>query len=801
MEKLIQLSGKLSFLFLTFILLVLGAATFIEKNVGSDFVNAQIYHALWFKLLWMFTITFGSIYILCHGFYHQKPVFLLHCSFVVILLGALTTHLTSFNGYIHLRKGENTNTIVLPAERSHIQIPFILRLNEFEIAHYKGTKQPQDYISRLTIRDADNKVEKSETISMNRILNYRGYRFYQSSFDEDHQGSILSVSRDVYGIPITYSGYLMLLIASIWILAAPKGRFRTLLRHPLLKGSLVILLLLTLASPARSATLNEEKSTLSQEQAEEFTHLWVQYNGRISPLQTLASDFILKLTGKQSYEGMSTEQFFTGFLLFPDIWNNEPVIKVKDYQLREVLELHEKASFNDFFDINGNYKLSPYVDRPTQGQESKSFQKAVQQIHEQIQLIWMLQQGYYLNLFPIKENNGKIQWVAPADELPSSVTEEQKKFIQGTFPMYFLCVSKNDEKLATDLLVHLASYQQKNGNITLPSENKREAELLYNHINPFKTLFMINLTVGLILLFTVIFYAVRNKNVEKKVYFTVQSILVLLFLTQTAALLLRTYISGRIPMSNGYETMLIVSWSALLIAILSIRKGILLTSLGILLSGFTLLVAHIAMLNPQITPLVPVLTSPLLTIHVAILMMAYALAGFMMMNSLIVLFIILFARKESTSHTIEYVERLKLLSELFLYPCTLLLGVGIFIGAVWANISWGRYWGWDPKEVWALISFIIYGLSFHRIPLKWFKSTFFFHSYLLFAFSSIMMTYFGVNFFLGGMHSYAGEADMSSSFTIIMSVLLIFITLTELAHRKWRKLNSSVLEGRNGIDL
>jgi len=207
------------------------------------------------------------------------------------------------------------------------------------------------------------------------------------------------------------------------------------------------------------------------------------------------------------------------------------------------------------------------------------------------------------------------------------------------------------------------------------------------------------------------------------------------------------------------------------------------------------------MLNPQITPLVPVLTSPLLTIHVAILMMAYALAGFMMMNSLIVLFIILFARKESTSHTIEYVERLKLLSELFLYPCTLLLGVGIFIGAVWANISWGRYWGWDPKEVWALISFIIYGLSFHRIPLKWFKSTFFFHSYLLFAFSSILMTYFGVNFFLGGMHSYAGEADMSSSFTIIMSVLLIFITLTELAHRKWRKLNSSVLEGRNGIDL
>jgi len=198
------------------------------------------------------------------------------------------------------------------------------------------------------------------------------------------------------------------------------------------------------------------------------------------------------------------------------------------------------------------------------------------------------------------------------------------------------------------------------------------------------------------------------------------------------------------------------------------------------------------MLNPQITPLVPVLTSPLLTIHVAILMMAYALAGFMTMNSMIALFILLFAKKETASHTLEYVERLKLLSELFLYPCTLLLGIGIFIGAVWANISWGRYWGWDPKEVWALISFIVYSLSFHRTSLKWFTSTFFFHSYLLFAFSSILMTYFGVNFFLGGMHSYAGKADISSSFTIIITVFLMLITLTTLAQRKWKKLSSSV---------
>jgi len=792
MEKLIQLSGKFSFLFISLILIVLGVATLIEKNMGSEFVNVQIYHSFWFMLLWIFTTALGIIYILCHGFYHQKPVFLLHCSFVVILLGALMTHLTSFNGYVHLRKGETTNTIILPAERSSMRIPFTLHPDEFEIAHYKGTMQPRDYISRLTISDSEKGTEKNETVSMNRILDYRGYRFYQSSFDEDHQGSILSVSRDIYGIPITYTGYILLLLASIWILAASKGRFRTLLRHPLLKGSLVLLILLTLGSPAKSATLNEGKSTLSEEQAKQFTHLWVQYNGRISPLQTLASDFILKLTGKQSYEGMSTEQFFTGFLFFPDRWNNEPIIKVKSSQLREELGLNERASYNDFFDIQGNYKLAPYVDQSTQEQKKDPFQKEVQQIHEQIQLIWMLQQRYYLNIFPIKGDDGKIQWVAPADELPSSVTEKEKSFIQGTLAMYFVCISKNEEKLASDLLSHIASYQQTNGSITLPSETKKDAELLYNRTNPFKILFMVNLTVGLILLFTVILYAVKNKTVDKRVYLAVQVTLVLLFLAQTLALLLRSYISGRIPMSNGYETMLIVSWSALLIAMLSIRKGILLSSLGILLSGFTLLVAHIAMLNPQITPLVPVLTSPLLTIHVAVLMMAYALAGFMTMNSLIALFILLFAKKETASHTLEYVERLKLLSELFLYPCTLLLGVGIFIGAVWANISWGRYWGWDPKEVWALISFIIYSLAFHRVSMKWFTSSFFFHSYLLFAFSSILMTYFGVNYFLGGMHSYAGEADMSNSLLIIIALFVLLITLILLAQRKWKKLFSSV---------
>lgn len=351
--------------------------------------------------------------------------------------------------------------------------------------------------------------------------------------------------------------------------------------------------------------------------------------------------------------------------------------------------------------------------------------------------------------------------------------------------MYGLCVSRGEPDLALQFLDRIVEYQKKWGGDTLPSERVKQAELFYNRLSPFTKLFMVDLTCGMLILILFIFFTVKEKKSKRFVRFT-QIVLGVLFIAHTLALGLRSYISGRIPMSNGYETMLIVSWSALFISLCTGYRRVLLAGLGILLSGFTLLVAHLAMLNPQITPLVPVLTSPLLTIHVAVLMMAYALAGFIALDALVAFSLLLFSRAKNKEQSREQVKQLRLLSELFLYPCTFLLGIGIFIGAVWANVSWGRYWGWDPKEVWALISFMLYALAFHRTTIPYFRNDFFFHLYSLVAFASILMTYFGVNFFLGGMHSYAGNSDLSGFSLWTSIVLLVLSGMLVAAYKKWK---------------
>jgi ABC-type transport system involved in cytochrome c biogenesis permease subunit len=183
------------------------------------------------------------------------------------------------------------------------------------------------------------------------------------------------------------------------------------------------------------------------------------------------------------------------------------------------------------------------------------------------------------------------------------------------------------------------------------------------------------------------------------------------------------------------------------------RLSFLLVTFSFVLSGILLCVAHFSSLNAQISPLAPVLRSSLLYVHVLSIMVAYSLCGFITLNSLSALIVWMSGKRIDKT---DFIVRMKEISELFMYPATFLLGAGIFIGAVWANQSWGRYWGWDPKEVWALITFLLMGFTFHEKILKWFRNPFFYHTFVLFIFLALLMTYFGVNYLLGGKHSYAG---------------------------------------------
>lgn len=233
-----------------------------------------------------------------------------------------------------------------------------------------------------------------------------------------------------------------------------------------------------------------------------------------------------------------------------------------------------------------------------------------------------------------------------------------------------------------------------------------------------------------------------NHNIE---YFAMDC-----FYLLSAAICLRGYVSNHLPLSNGFETMQFMAWCTLLLTFLLQRKFAMLLPFGFLLCGLTLMVSMLGESNPQITQLMPVLQSPLLSIHVVVIMIAYSLLAFIMLNGVTAVIL-----HQSQKECKEQIERLQIISQIILYPAIFLLAIGIFIGAVWANVSWGRYWGWDPKEVWALITMLVYALALHPRSLPWFHRTMFFHVFCITAFITVLITYFGVNFLLGGMHSYA----------------------------------------------
>ncbi len=681
---------QLVFGFYGLMVVLLAVATVVEKYNGTPFVSQYIYGSVGFVLLWAVITLPGLWYIVRRKLYRQKPSFLLHLSFAVILAGASLTFFTGKQGMMHLRQGQAAGHFTDADTRQEVAVPFTVVLDTFYIQYYPGTETPADYVSRV---HTDGEKGVQEEVSMNDIFSCRGYRFYQSSFDEDGQGSWLSVNYDPWGIPVTYTGYGLLLVSMLWVLLSPGSGFRALLKHPLLRQVGVVLLLLGYASSAGAAVGQEAGIVLSREEADRYGGKQVMYHDRVVPLNTLARDFVVKLFGKPSYKGYTPEQVLTGFLFYPEAWQHEPIIRIKDKGVQRILDTGEYARLTDFFTEQKEYILQAYWDKLHQSGKQSGLLKGITEADEKVALIAMLREGTLIK--PVPE---------------AGVTRLTNRQIQ--------------------------------------------LELLYNRIPFTSILFKINLTLGLL---SFILLGIRQKRKGQLGTNTVLVLLVLSFLFHTAGMVLRTYIGGRFPLGNGYETMLFTAWCVMLVALLCHRRFPLALSFGFLLSGFTLLVASLGQMNPHITPLMPVLVSPLLSLHVSCIMMAYALFGFILLNGLIVLYLLLSRYSLAFGdHSATEVERLTVFSRLLLYPAVFLLGIGIFIGAIWANVSWGRYWAWDPKEVWALITLMVYALAFHLPSLPWFRRPLFFHLYLVLAFATVLMTYFGVNYVLGGMHSYGG---------------------------------------------
>ncbi|MBR2888581.1 MAG: cytochrome c biogenesis protein ResB, partial [Bacteroidales bacterium] len=495
------------------VLISMAVATFFTQS----FADEHFYSTAWFCGLWA-VLTAGSLVVFIKKLYKKLPVFLFHISLVIILLGALLTHLTSKEGMLHLRENESADYFVLKENLWKENLGFEMKLDSFLIKNYQGTTMPQDFESYITV----NNNEKS-VISMNNIFKKNGYRFYQTSFDEDYQGTILSVNYDPYGTPLTYLGYVLFALSGLWMLFSKRADFLNLLKHPALKKGGLFVALICLSINANSQT--KKIPTISFEESDKISTKQIVYNGRIAPFNTMARDFVSKIYGKPSYYNLTAEQVVCGWIYRPEVWKDEKMILIKDADLQRQLGVEKYASFADFFDENENYRLN-----------TVEVTKAVRETDEKIGLILML---------------------------------TSEKLFQET-----------DVKI---------------------SESKINAEIFYNKINFAKILFMANLTIG----FLAFLIMIVAKKFPIKVFKTLRILLVISLIFDLCGYILRWYISGRVPMGNGYETMLFMSLIIMILALVFGNKIKILTPFGFLISGFTLLVAWLGQRNPQITQLMP----------------------------------------------------------------------------------------------------------------------------------------------------------------------------------------------------
>lgn len=751
---------KIIFILYILVLVCMAAATIVEKSQGTDYAHAHYYGAWWFILIWAVLAALGAFYIIKRKVKCASTL-ALHLSFIIILAGALLTHISAKRGMIHLRIGQPTDTYMAQDEEQGMKeekLPFSLCLQKFEAKMHDGTNAAADYSSKFTVIDGDDKSEGK--VSMNNIYSHRSYRLYQSSYDEDGKGSVLAINADPYGIPVTYTGYALLFISLVWMLFDPKGGYRKLLKSPLLKkGALMIALILSMANiqtlHAESATGNLQNAVLPKETAEKFGELHILYNDRICPVQTFALDFCKKIYGARSYQGLTAEQVLSGWVFYGNTWANEPFIKIKSGEMKTAMNLPDYASLNTFFNREmGGYTIGPYVQEYYNGQQDKFHQQAAD-IDGKIQIIMELREGISLKVLPYtfiknvkatKDHSfikaGTTTWFSPVDKLPQAVEHQHALYIRNVFSLLNGDVKAGNTSRVNEFFVKMKKYQEVSSGNSLPTATQYKAERI-NNAFPFATiLFMANLTLGFIALFYTIYRMTKKKEI-KVLNIALPILLGVSFLALTFGLALRWIISGNIPMSNGYESMLTVAWFVMLISILMQLRIRIVMVFGFLISGFFLLVSHINQMDPAIGQMMPVLNSPLLSIHVSIIMMSYALLSLTFICGIMGICL--------RSHG----EELQALSRIFLYPALTTMGFGIFIGAIWANVSWGNYWSWDSKETWALITFMIYAVVVHTQSLPVFRKPLVYHIYITLAFLSIAMTYFGVNYFLTGMHSYA----------------------------------------------
>jgi cytochrome c-type biogenesis protein CcsB len=702
--------------------------------------------------------------------------------------------------YIWDKTGENASSTSCELDGSSVEVsygskvttlPFSIKLNDFILERYPGSSSPSGYKSDVVLIDKAQNVEKPFMIFMNNILKYKGYRFYQSSFDRDEKGTVLSVNHDMAGMLVTYTGYLLLFIFIILSLLNKKSAFHTVTSgywNSVLRKSLPIAILILFLSGLTDA--NGQKLVVDKKTAGEFGKVLVQdQKGRTKPLFTLSNDILRKVSRENEFDGLTSMQVFLGLYFDFNNWKDVPLIKISAGDIRKKLGIRGSfASFTDLVSLDGSgtYKIAEEVNAAyakAPAERSKT-DKEMMKIDERLNIIYMIFKGDFMKLFPLKD--GTNDWGSPQDAVKKATSKEDSLYLATIMPSLSGGLETNNISKVRQVAESITSYQTRFSRYALPSSGMTNAELLYYKMGIFEKLFPFYATIGLVMLIGLITMVIRGKK-KTSLFVTVLGwILFGGFVFHTLGLGLRWYIAGHAPMSNGYESMIFISWATLLAGFIFSRKSAFALSATAVLSSMTLMVAHLSFMDPEITNLVPVLKSYWLTLHVSVITGSYGFLGLGAILGLITLILISLSNDSNRERISATIDELTVINFKTLTLGLYFLTIGTFLGAVWANESWGRYWGWDPKETWSLITIIIYSIVIHSRRIPGMKDIFTFNLISLFAFSSVLMTYFGVNYYLSGMHSYAsGDPVPVPSFVYIAVIALAAISL--LAYTRYKK--------------
>ena len=674
-----------------------------------------------------------------------------------------------------------------------VQLPFSIKLNDFIAEKYPGTENSySSFKSKVTVED--DKIFDYD-IFMNNILNHKGYRFFQASFDPDEKGTVLSVNDDFWGTFITYAGYLLLFFSMTAIFFVGNTRFKFLAKQLNKKTSLIFFLLSSTILSAQSldANLKTEfidsiisESAISKDHANSFGKIIIQDSGgRMKPANTFSSELLRKVSRSNSYNGLNSDQVLVSIMDNPGVWFNAPIVYIKSGQkgdtIKKIIGIDEKikkAPLVSFFDSLGNYKLATNLEKAYLSNVPSQIEKDIIELDRRVNLLYSALEGKIMRIFPVP-NDINNKWISYPEISEYSYEGADSLYVNNVLNLYFqtLRVARQDQDYtqSEELLESIKGFQKKYGSKVMPSDFKVNSEVVYNKADIFNRLYKWYLFAGLGLLLILIFQIFYDNKFTSHLIKLFESLIITLFVINTIGLAARWYIAGHAPWSDAYESIIFVAWATVIFGIIFGRKSYFTLASSTFVASIILSIANMNWLDPSIANLQPVLDSYWLMIHVAVIVGSYGPFAIGMILGIVTLFLTIIATKKNRKIFSRKLEELTIVNELSLTIGLVMLTIGNFLGGMWANESWGRYWGWDPKETWALISIMIYTAVLHLRIIPRLNNKWLFNLMSIISFAAIMMTYFGVNFYLVGLHSYASGDKVITPDFVYYSTVFVFI--------------------------